>query len=56
MTSEAVPSSEPPVLAEASGIDVSFATTQVLSNVAIRVRQGEIVTLSGPNGSGKTTL
>ncbi len=54
--SEAAPSSQSPVLAEASGIDVSFAGTQVLSDVAIRVRSGEIVTLIGPNGSGKTTL
>ncbi len=56
MTSEAAPSAQSPVLAEASGIDVSFAGTQVLSNVDIRVRQGEVVTLIGPNGSGKTTL
>lgn len=56
MTSEAVPSSEPPVLAEATGIDVSFTGIQVLSDVDIRVRQGEIVSLIGPNGSGKTTL
>lgn len=56
MTSEAAPSSQTPVLAEASGIDVSFAGTRVLSKVDIRVRQGEVVTLIGPNGSGKTTL
>lgn len=56
MTTEAAPSVPSPVLAEASGIDVSFAGTQVLSKVDIRVRQGEIVTLIGPNGSGKTTL
>lgn len=43
-------------LVSASGIDVSFAGSQVLSGVELAVHDGEIVTLIGPNGSGKTTL
>ncbi len=43
-------------LIEASGIDVSFAGRQVLSQGEARVGVGEIVTLIGPNGAGKTTM
>lgn len=44
------------ILIEATGIDVSFAGRQVLSNGEARVGEGQIVTLIGPNGAGKTTM
>ena len=43
-------------LVEVRGICVSFDGTEVLSDVGLTVRRGEVVTLVGPNGSGKTTL
>ncbi len=36
--------------------NLGFNSRQVLEDININVRQGEIVTLVGPNGSGKTTL
>ena len=44
------------ILAQASGVELSFAGNRVLSNVDMVVHEGEIVTLIGPNGSGKSTL
>ena len=39
-----------------SGVDFSYAGTQVLSNISLSVGEGEFVALLGPSGSGKTTL
>lgn len=37
-------------------LSVSYGDTQVIWDVDIEVKEGEIVTLLGPNGAGKTTL
>lgn len=43
-------------LLEATAISKSFGTHQVLSDVSLTLRQGEIVSLIGENGAGKSTL
>jgi polar amino acid transport system ATP-binding protein len=37
-------------------VEKSFGATQVLKNVSLTVRAGEVACLIGPSGSGKTTL
>jgi branched-chain amino acid transport system ATP-binding protein len=37
-------------------LSVSYGDTQVIWDVDIDVKEGEVVTLLGPNGAGKTTL
>ena len=44
------------VLLEGSGLTKRYGGVVALSDVAIRVRSGEILGLVGPNGAGKTTL
>lgn len=44
------------LLVEASGIGVALGGRDILSDAAVSVKSGEIVTLIGPNGAGKTTL
>jgi len=43
-------------LIEARSLSIRRRGQQILSNVDVSVRRGEIVTLIGPNGAGKTTL
>ena len=44
-----------PLLA-VEGLDVTYGDFQVLWQVAMQVRDGEIVAVLGPNGAGKSTL
>ncbi|MEI7449633.1 MAG: ABC transporter ATP-binding protein [Desulfomonile sp.] len=43
-------------LLQVNGIDVYYRDVQVLSEVTLEVKKGEIVTVIGPNGAGKSTL
>jgi branched-chain amino acid transport system ATP-binding protein len=45
-----------PLLLETRDLCVSYGRVEAVHNVAIRIREGEIVTVIGPNGAGKTTL
>lgn len=38
-----------------SGLDVSYGKQQVLKNLDLEIKQGELVSLLGPSGCGKTT-
>ncbi len=39
-----------------SNLNVAYGRLQVLWDVSLEVREGELVSLIGPNGAGKTTL
>ena len=43
-------------LLELRGVDKSFGGLRVISELDLRVDEGEIVSVIGPNGAGKTTL
>ena len=47
---------DPTPLLEVSGLRVSYGNVDALIDIALRVREGEIVTVIGPNGAGKSTL
>ncbi|MEU1432356.1 MFS transporter [Nocardia sp. NPDC005746] len=44
-----------PVL-QANGLDFSYGQVQVLFDVSVEVRRGEVVALLGTNGAGKSTI
>ncbi|MFV5359833.1 ABC transporter ATP-binding protein [Acinetobacter oleivorans] len=44
------------VLLELKAIDLSFGSSQVLKQLSLEVREGEIYSLIGPNGAGKSSV
>ncbi len=46
----------PPEVFRLEGVERSFGGKTVLSDIALRVHQGERVAIIGPSGAGKTTL
>ena len=43
-------------LLEVENLDVSYGPIQVVWDITLSVRRGEVVSLIGPNGAGKTTM
>jgi len=55
MTSATLPRVEGRSVLRAEGLVKTYRRRNVVNNVALELRQGEIVGLLGPNGAGKTT-
>ena len=45
-----------PALIELDNFSVALSGCQILKNISLDIRSGEILTILGPNGAGKTTL
>jgi branched-chain amino acid transport system ATP-binding protein len=50
------PAAEDEPLLEVAGLSSGYGEVQILWDVSLEVRQGEVVALIGANGAGKTTL
>jgi polar amino acid transport system ATP-binding protein len=44
------------LIVEASNVDKWFGPVQVLKDVSLQVKKGEVIVIVGPSGSGKTTF
>jgi branched-chain amino acid transport system ATP-binding protein len=56
LSDDAGSESGPPSLLELRGVDAGYGAVQVLRNVDLVVRPGEIIALLGTNGAGKSTI
>lgn len=45
-----------PCLVEALDVDFGYTEMEVIRNISLEIRTGELLAVAGPNGSGKTTL
>ena len=50
------PQLDPDVIVSIQGLQKSFGDTEVLRDVNVDVRRGEVVVVLGPSGSGKSTM
>ncbi len=52
----AMPTQSPPVAVALADVSKSYGGRRVVSDVTLKVRQGEFLAILGPSGSGKTTV
>ena len=55
MTSNEAPADELCAL-HTSNLQVGYACVPLISDIEIKLHQGEVLTLIGPNGAGKSTI